>query len=303
MEGSLPLLKSDPGLVEPGSLLTALSSWVPVGLWRLGAGACAAPPIGGSRESTARPAGFGLPASLVAAALRSSLAKGIHRLRSDPGLVGPLSLFTAPSSLVPVGHFPFSREAGAAAPIGGTRECPAWLSGFGLPAFLMAPALCSSWPKGIHRFKRDPGLVELGSLLPASSYLEPVVPLTLGGGAGAGTPMGESRVYTARPAVGDVSLSLFAAPSSLVPVGVFPLGGGAGAHTQMGGSRVYTAWPAGLEVPSLPLASPISMVTVSRFTLGGGAGAAAQMGGTQENPTQSQFAAAPFVLAVALLLL
>ena len=259
MEGSLPLLKSDPGLVEPGSLLTALSSWVPVGLWRLGAGACAAPPIGGSRESTARPAGFGLPASLLAAALRSSFAKGIHRLRSDPVLVEPLSLFTAPSSLVPVGHFPFSREAGAAAPIGATRECPAWLSGFGLPAFLMAPALCSSWPKGIHRFKRDPGLVELGSLLPAPSYLEPVVPLTLGGGAGAGTPMG--------------------------------------------GSRVYTAWPAGLEVPSLPLASPISMVTVSRFTLGGGAGAAAQMGGTQENPTQSQFAAAPFVLAVALLLL
>ena len=74
---------------------------------------------------------------------------------------------------------------------------------------------------------------------------------------------------------------------------------------------MYTARPAGGDVPSLPLASPISMVTVSRFTLGGGAGAAAQMGGTQENPTwpagllvpQSQFAAAPFVLAVALLLL
>jgi hypothetical protein len=89
---------------EPVSLLTPPSSLVPVGLWCLGAGACAVTPIGGSREYTARPAGgdvppslwaaaapiggtrehpalvaaFGLPASLLVAALWPSCPKGIH---------------------------------------------------------------------------------------------------------------------------------------------------------------------------------------------------------------------------------
>ena len=189
--------------------------------------------------------------------------------------------------MVTVARFTPGSGAGAAAPTGGNRENPTWLAGFSLPVSLLAPALRSSWPKGIHRGKSDPGLVEPGSLSTAPSSLVPVGLFTLGGGAGAGTPMGGSRGYTARPAGMVVPSLPLASPISMVTVARLIPGRGASAAVPTAGTRKNPTWPTGLIAPRSLLAAAPFLLAVALLLLKGGAGDTEPMGAILERSAKA----------------